>query len=45
MKQNISGLFLCCIAGAMGAHFGGVWGVVAVLVGEIGVGLYATSKP
>ncbi len=40
MKNIYLGLILCGIAGGLGAHFGGVGGVVAVVVGEIGYMFY-----
>lgn len=37
--KNILPLLLCFIAGALGAHFGGLGGLAAVLIGEIAIAL------
>lgn len=37
MKISILGFVLCAIAGGIGAHAGGIVGLAAVLIGEIGM--------
>lgn len=36
-QYDVLGILVCCIAGGFGAHFGGMYGAVSVILGEMGV--------